>query len=178
MILTPKSPNRSYWFWGPNQKTWATDFKAKLGETVATGFEAKPEKTVTTDFEVKPLTNCPSGFEAKTLINYWPWFWGSTKKLALLISSCTVQITQSITRPPDCPTTKYLTCAWLSPILRTKSPTPIMILVTARHAAPTTCAPWDKETQFSKWNKINIKPSKCFGFKFKPRQVNKLSQSN
>jgi hypothetical protein len=38
-----------------------------------------------------------------------------------------------------------------------------MVLVAARHAAPTTCTSWDKQTRF---------------FEFKPRQVNDSSQSN
>jgi hypothetical protein len=55
--------------------------------------------------------------------NRQPWFWGSTKKLALLVSLYTVQTTHGITRPPDHPVTKYLTCAWSSPVFCTRSHT-------------------------------------------------------
>jgi hypothetical protein len=37
-----------------------------------------------------------------------------------------------------------------SPVLCTKSPTPVTILIAARHAAPATCTSRDKQTRFSK----------------------------
>jgi hypothetical protein len=40
-----------------------------------------------------------------------------------------------------------------SPVLCTRSPTPATVLIAARHAAPTTCTPRDKQTQFSERNK-------------------------
>jgi hypothetical protein len=40
----------------------------------------------------------------------------------------------------------------LSPVLRTRSPTPAMVLVAVRHAAPTICTPRDKQTWFSERN--------------------------
>jgi hypothetical protein len=57
LVLTPKPRNRRGDFEAqiiksallvlrPKQKTQATGFEAKLGETVATDFKAKPEKTV------------------------------------------------------------------------------------------------------------------------------------
>jgi hypothetical protein len=46
VILMPKLPTRSYWFWGPNWKTRASGFEAKPEKTVVTSFEAKPEITV------------------------------------------------------------------------------------------------------------------------------------
>jgi hypothetical protein len=58
--------------------------------------------------------NCPSVFEVKPLTNRRPWFWGSTKKLVLLLSMCTVQNAHGVTRPPDRPTTEYPTCAIIS----------------------------------------------------------------
>jgi hypothetical protein len=64
-----------------------------------------------------------------------------------------VQAAHDIIRPPDCPATEYPTCAWPSPILRTKSPTPITILIAARYAAPATYPSRDKQTWFSTWNK-------------------------
>jgi hypothetical protein len=54
-----------------------------------------------------------------------------------------------------------------------------MILIAARHAAPATCTPRDKQTRFSKQNKDKGKIKQNYpGFKFKPHQVNDLSQSN
>jgi hypothetical protein len=136
VILRVKSPNRSCQIWGPNQKTITTSFEAKPRETVATGFEAKPEKTVATGFEAKLEKTVAAGFEAKpektvrvvlkpnhkqTILvdlrpnhwqtNRWPWFWGSTKKPALLITTCMVQTTHSITRALDRLATDYPTCA-------------------------------------------------------------------
>jgi hypothetical protein len=111
------------WFWGSNHWTIAvgfeaqtrkpstTGFEAKPGETDAIGFEDKPEKNHPSGFEAKPLTNRPSDFEAKPLTNRRPWFWGSTKTPALLVSMCTVQTTPDVTQPPDRPTIEYLTCA-------------------------------------------------------------------
>jgi hypothetical protein len=42
-------------------------------------------------------------------------------------------------------------------VLYTKSPTPATVLITARHAAPTTFTPRDNQTRFSKRNKDKIK---------------------
>jgi hypothetical protein len=53
----------------------------------------------------------------------------------------------SIARPPSTWTVRP------SPILCTRSPTTVTILVAARHAAPATYTPWDKQTWFSKWIK-------------------------
>jgi hypothetical protein len=60
---------------------------------------------------------------------------------------------------------------WPSLVLCTRSPTPTTILITACHAAPVTCTPWDKQTRFFKWNKdkgktpemsqIQIQTSSC-----------------
>jgi hypothetical protein len=69
-----------------------------------------------------------------------------------------------------------------SPVLCIRSPTPTTVLVAARHAAPATCTPQDKETRFSERNKDKRKTkqnkTKHPAFKFKPRQVNDSSQSN
>jgi hypothetical protein len=65
------------------------------------------------------MRNRLSGFEAKPLTNRRPWFSGSTKKPALLVSTCTVQTTHSATRPLDRPTTEYPTCATIpGPLLQ------------------------------------------------------------
>jgi hypothetical protein len=92
-------------------KIVAADFEAKLLETVVTGFEAKPAKIVTAGFEAKPLETVVIGFEAKPLTNRQPWFWGSTKKPALIIYTYQVQTAHDATRPLDHPATEYPTCA-------------------------------------------------------------------
>jgi hypothetical protein len=72
-----------------------------------------------------------------------------------------------------------------SPVLCTRSPTPAMIIITARHAAPATYTPRDKQTRFSKQNKDKRKTKQNktkqnlpYQLAVKPRQVNDLSQSN
>jgi hypothetical protein len=62
-------------------------------------------------FEAKPLTNRPNGFEVKSLTNRRFWFGSSTKKPALLVSTCTVQTAHDVTRPLDRPAIEYPTCA-------------------------------------------------------------------
>jgi hypothetical protein len=82
-----------------------------------------------------------------------PWFWGSIKKLTLLVSMCTVQTAHGITRPPDRPATKYSNCVWPSPVLCNRSPTPATILISTRYVAPTRCTLRDMQTWFSTRNK-------------------------
>jgi hypothetical protein len=54
-----------------------------------------------------------------------------------------------------------------------------MALITARHAAPATYTPRDKQTRFSELNKGKRKTKQNYpGFEFKPCQVNDSSQSN
>jgi hypothetical protein len=53
-----------------------------------------------------------------------------------------------------------------------------MILIAARHAAPVTYTPRDKQTRFSTRTKVKVKLMKYAVFKFKPYQVNDSSQSN
>jgi hypothetical protein len=66
-----------------------------------------------------------------------------------------------------------------SPVLCTRSPTLATVLIAARHAAPATCTPRDKQTRFSQWNKGKRKTKQNYaGFEFKPRQVNDSSQAN
>jgi hypothetical protein len=85
------------------------------------------------------------------------------------------------TAPSDLSTARPLSTRPVrpSPVLCTRSPTHAMILVIARHAAPTTCTSRDKQTRFSKRNKGKRKTKGNYpGFKFKPHQVNDSSQSN
>jgi hypothetical protein len=66
-----------------------------------------------------------------------------------------------------------------TPVLCTRSPTPVTVLVAARHAAPATCTPRDKQTRFSERNKGKRKTKQNYPkFEFKPHQVNDSSQSN
>jgi hypothetical protein len=83
------------------------DFEAQITKPELPVLRPKPEKP-TYRFWGQTRENRPSGFEAKPLTNRHPWFWGSTKKPSLLISSCTVQTTHSVTRPLDRPATEYL----------------------------------------------------------------------
>jgi hypothetical protein len=65
-----------------------------------------------------------------------------------------------------------------SPVLCTRSPTHVTVLVAARYAAPATCTLRDKQTRFSERNKGKRKTKQnCAGFEFKPREVNDSSQS-
>jgi hypothetical protein len=120
LILMSKSTNSSCQFWGTNRETRSHWFWDQTG------------------------INHPSGFEAKALTNRWPWFWGQINKLALLVSTCTVQTVHNVTRPLDSPITKYPTCGWSSSVLYTRSSTSTMIPVAARHAAPVTYTTQDK----------------------------------
>jgi hypothetical protein len=104
----PKLLNRHCRFWGPNWETRCHSFEIKPGETVDLGFEAKP-RNPHHQFWVQIGRNCPSGFETKPLTNRRPWFWGSTNKIAFLVSLCTIQTAHSVTRPLDRPATGYLT---------------------------------------------------------------------
>jgi hypothetical protein len=114
----------SAWFWGPKQETVTVILRPK-----------------------SPNHNCR--FWGPNRETRRPWFWESTKKHALLISLCTVQIAHGVTRPLDHLAIEYLTCAWSSPILFTSSPTPAMILVVVRHIIPVTYTSRDKQTWFS-----------------------------
>jgi hypothetical protein len=124
------------------------------------------------------MRKCPSGFEAKPLTNRRPWFWGSTKKPALLVSTCQVQTAHGATRPLDRPATEYLTCATiLSPLHQVSyschdprrcTPCRTYHLHTTRQA--NAILQWNKDKRKTKWN--------CPGFEFRPRQVNDSSQSN
>jgi hypothetical protein len=59
------------------------------------------------------------------------------------------------------------------------SPIPVTVLVAARHAAPASYTPRDKQTRFFERNKDKRKTKQNYpGFKFKPRQVNDSSQTN
>jgi hypothetical protein len=163
------------WFWGSTKKPTA-GFEAKPGETVTTSFEAKLEKIITTGFEAKPPKTVVAGFEAKLTETVTTGFDAKPVKTVWLVlrpnHSQTVNLgfeaqprnpLSSSPRarcrphmsPPDLsiawpPSTRPV---WPSSVLYTRSPTPAMILIIARHAAPAICTPRDKQMWFSKQNK-------------------------
>jgi hypothetical protein len=99
LVLSQTGENRRHRFWG------------QTGENRPSGFDVKPLTNHCHRFWGKSRENHPSDFEVKPLKNRRPWFWGSIKKHALLVSSCTVQITHSITQHPNRPVIEYLTYA-------------------------------------------------------------------
>jgi hypothetical protein len=66
------------------------------------------------------------------------------------------------TVPPDLSITWPLSIrpVWSSLVLCIRSPTPATIVIAARHASPDTYTLWDKQIQFSKWNKNKGKTNK------------------
>jgi hypothetical protein len=54
----------------------------------------------------------------------------------------------NVTRSLDRSVTEYPTCAWPSPVLCIRPPTPTTILIATRHVAPVTYTPRDKQTWF------------------------------
>jgi hypothetical protein len=198
-VLWPKLGNPTPpWFWGSTKKPTA-GFEAKPGETVATSFEAKLEKTVAASFVIKleknrrsrfwgqPLETIATGFEAKlaktvrvvSRPNHSQTVdlgFEAQPRNPLSSSPCArcrphiAPLDLLIARPPS------TWPVWPSPVLCTMSPTLATILVAARHAAPATCTPRDKQTRFSKRNKDKRKTKGNYlGFKFKPHQVNDSS---
>jgi hypothetical protein len=193
----PRNPP-PHWFWGSTKKpttsfeaklgeTVATSFEAKLKKIVATGFEGKPVKTVVAGFEAKPLETVATGFEAKPAKTVWVVLrpnYSQTIDLGFKAqprnpcssspcARCRPHTAPSIGRPPSTRLVRP------SLVLSTRSPTPAMALITARHAAPATYTPRDKQTRFSELNKGKRKTKQNYpGFEFKPCQVNDSSQSN
>jgi hypothetical protein len=165
-VLRPKPGNPPPpLFWGSTKKPTA-DFEAKPGETVTTSFEAKLEKTVAAGFETKPLETVTTGFEAKPVKTVWVVLrpnhsqtvdlgFEAQPRNPLSLSPCAR--CRPHTAPPDISTTRppSIRPVWPSPVLYTRSPTLATVLVAARHAAPTTCTPQDKQTRFSNETKIN-----------------------
>jgi hypothetical protein len=170
-----KKPSR--WFWGPNHQTKATSFDAQTRKPSTTLFWGSTKKP-TADFEAKPGETVATSFEAKLEKTVWVVLrpnHSQTVDLGFVAqprnppSSSPRARCRPHTAPPDLlivrpPSTRPVRS---SPILCTRSPTPATILITARHAAPTTCTPRDKDKRKTKWN--------CSGFEFKPRQVNDSS---
>jgi hypothetical protein len=122
--------------------------------------------------------NCPSVFEVKPLTNRRPWFWGLTKKLALLVSMCTVQNAYGVTRPPDRLTTEYPTCAIISVPLHHVS----YSCHDPRHCP--SCHTFHLHTTrqlnviLQMKRGINVKLPKQSRFEFKPQHVNDYHLSN
>jgi hypothetical protein len=189
-VLRPKSENPPPpWFWGSTKKPTAV-FEAKPGETVTTSFEAKLEKTIAAGFEAKLEKTVATGFEAKPPETVRVVLWANHSKTVDLDfeaqprnphSSSPHAWCRPYITPPDLLTAQPLSTWPVRPSLVrcTRSPTPATILIAARHAAPATCTPQDKQTRFFKRNKGKRKIKRNHPeFEFKPLQVNDLSQSN
>jgi hypothetical protein len=159
-------------------ETTTTDFEAtptkivrvilrsNHSQTVATGFEAKPAKTVRVVLMPNHSQTANIGFEAQ------PRNPRSSSPRARCRSH-TASPDLLITRPPSTGPVRP------SSIICTRSPTPVMILITAHHVASVTCIPRDKQMRFSKRNKGKRKTKQNYpGFEFKHCQVNDSSQSN
>jgi hypothetical protein len=119
----------------PKPRKYRGDFEAQTGKPIITSFEAKPEKTVDLGFGAQPRNP------------------GSTSPHA----RCKPHIAPpdlSITRPPSTRPMRP------SSVLCTRSPSPATMLVVARHVAPTTCTPRDKQTRFSNETKNKGKTTK------------------
>jgi hypothetical protein len=134
------------------EKTVATSFEAKLEKTVVEGFEAKPLETVATGFDAKPAKTVrvdlrPNHSQTVDL--------GFKAQLRNPHSSSPRARCRPHTAPPDLLITRPLNTRPVrpSPILCNRSPTPVMIIVTACHATPATSTPRDKQMRFSKRNK-------------------------
>jgi hypothetical protein len=74
------------WFWEPNQEIIVVILRHK-----------SPNRSC--QFWGPKWKTCSHQFWGQTGRNCQPWFWSQIKKLALLVSLCTVQIEHSVTRP-------------------------------------------------------------------------------
>jgi hypothetical protein len=123
-------------FWGQTGRNHPSDFEVKSLTNRPRGFETK--SLINRRHWFGDLTKSPPSvlrsnqknrhhwcwgqtgenhlnvFEAKLLTNHRTWFWGWTEKFTLLISMCMMYIAYGVTRPPDCLTTEYPTCATIS----------------------------------------------------------------
>jgi hypothetical protein len=139
----PKPGNRRHQFWGQIGRNCRHRFWGKTGENQPSGFEAKP------------LTNRPSGFEVKPLTNRRSWLaQPRNPRFSSLCARCRPHIAS-----PNLPIARPSSTRPVRPstVLCIRSPTPATIVVAARHAAPATCTPWDKQMRFSTWNKDKYK---------------------
>jgi hypothetical protein len=183
-------------------ETITAGFQAKPWEIVVAGFEAKPSEIVATDFEAKPektilvvlrsnhWQTVTIGFEAQTdekpsqcfcgqtTDKLMTWFWGSTKKPVLLVSTCTMYTAHGATRPLDRPATEYPTCANI--------PGPLHQISYSSHD-PRRCMPCctchlhtmrQANAILQMKQRIRVKQPNRPVFEFKPHQVNDSSQSN
>jgi hypothetical protein len=145
--------NRRSRFWGQTTRNRHHRFWGQTGENRLSGFEAKP------------LTNRRHRF-------WGPNRWETIRVVLRPNHSQTVDLgfkaqprnprssspcapCRPHTMPPDLSTAQPPSTQPVrpSPVLCTRSPTPATILIAARHAAPATYTPRDKQTRFSKWNK-------------------------
>jgi hypothetical protein len=152
--------------WSNWRKSSAAGFEAKPAKTVAVGFEAKPLESVQVDLRPNHSQTVDLGFMAQ---------------LRNSRSSSPRARCRPHTAPPDLSTAQppSIWPVQPSPVLCTRSPTPVTVLVATHHAAPSIGTPREKQTRFSKRNKDKRKTKQNYpGFEFKPHQVNDSSQSN
>jgi hypothetical protein len=113
MILRLKSPNRSCQFWGRNQETWAIGFEVKIEKIVLVVLRPNHWQTVDLDFEAQSRNLHFPSPRARCRPRIAPPY-------------------LSIARPPS------IRPVWPSSILCTRSSTPTMILIAARHITSAT----------------------------------------
>jgi hypothetical protein len=139
----------SWWFWGPNQQTRATDFEAQTGKPEATNFEDKPEETVSVILR-------SSHWQTVIVVlrqNHW-----QTIDLGFEAHSRNQRFSSSRawcrphTAPPDLSIAQPPSTRSVRPssIICIRSPTPATILIAAHHATPATYTPRDKQMWFYK----------------------------
>jgi hypothetical protein len=149
-VLIPSS--FAHRFWGANRQTSSHLILRPKSRNSHGDFDVQITKSSTLVLRPKPK-NHRSGFEAKPLTNHCHQIWGQTGKLTLLVfSTCMMQITHYVNRPPDRLATEYPTCVWSSLILRTKSPIHASILIAVYYVTFATYTSRDKQTRFSTSN--------------------------
>jgi hypothetical protein len=132
VILRHKSPNYNCCFEAQTEKPAATVFETKPRETVLLVFRSNHLQTVLVILRSNHRQTVDLGFKAEL----------RNSRFSSPRARCrprTAFPDLSIVRPPS---TQHVQP---SPILYTRSPTPDMILVTARHATPVICTQRDKQ---------------------------------
>jgi hypothetical protein len=169
-VLTPSSS--AQWFWDANQQTSSHFVLRSKPRNCRSDFEAQTTKQPTLSLRPKPR-NRHGDFEAQ-ITKPSPLVLRLNRETCASVSStCTMRIAHDITWPPGRPITKYLTCAWSSLILYTKSPTPASILLIVRQVAFATYTSRDKKhVSPHRITHYGLVQPKCAEFKFKLEQVN------
>jgi hypothetical protein len=170
-----KKPPR--WFCGPNHQIVATGFGAQTGNPITTSFEGKPGETVTTGFEAKPVKTVPVVLRP----NHWQTVdVGFEAQPRNSFSSSHYAWCRPHTASPDLPIVRSLSTGPVPDhpqsfalgllLLPRLSSLPAMPLLPPAHQETSKC---DSPNE----TKIKVKQLKCPRFKFKPHQVNDISES-